>query len=141
MFDLTDFDFMQSLTGVIPFAAYFAVALVMVAIYTVIYTWITPHDELKLIKENNIAAAVSFIGSLLGFTQPLMTAMDVSANIVDFAMWGGIALVVQIFVFQLIRIPFPKAIERIEKGEVAMGVLIGGISLAIGALTSTAMSY
>ncbi|WP_210498923.1 DUF350 domain-containing protein [Vibrio crassostreae] len=141
MFDLTDFDFMQSLTGVIPFAAYFAVALVMVAIYTAIYTWVTPHDELKLIKENNIAAAVSFIGSLLGFTQPLMTAMDVSANIIDFAMWGSIALVVQIFVFQLIRIPFPKAIERIEKGEVAMGVLIGGISLAIGALTSTAMSY
>ncbi|CAM3668997.1 hypothetical protein VA7868_00191 [Vibrio aerogenes CECT 7868] len=141
MFNSEHFNLMESLSGVLPFLAYFITAVVMTGIFTFLYTLSTPHDELKLIKENNVSAAISFVGALIGFIIPLTTAMNVSANIVDFVIWGIIALLVQIILFYLIRFPFPKVIERIKNGEAAMGILIAGISIAIGALNATAMNY
>ncbi len=62
MIAITDY-----LAGVPLFLGYFATALVLTGIYTFIYTLLTPHDEMALIKENKPAASVAFTGSLIGF--------------------------------------------------------------------------
>ena len=53
---------LSSLNGIPSFLAYFAVAMVLVLIFVRIYTWVTPQDELALIKANNAAAALAFGG-------------------------------------------------------------------------------
>ena len=70
--------------------------------------WVTPHPEIKLIRENNMAASLAFAGSLIGFCLPLASAIANSAALVDCVVWGGIALVVQIAIFFLVRLPIPK---------------------------------
>ena len=43
---------LQSLSGIADFALYFAVSLLLLLIFKVVYTLITPHDEWKLVKED-----------------------------------------------------------------------------------------
>ncbi len=122
------------------FLGYLGTALVLVLIFVVIYMWVTPHDEIKLIRENNLAASAAFSGSLIGFSLPLASAIANSVALVDCVVWGLIALVVQIVIFFLVRLPVPKISERIEKGETASGLWLGVASLTGGLLNAACMT-
>jgi putative membrane protein len=117
-----------------------ATAVVMTLVYVVIYMWVTPHAEITLIRENNMAASLAFGGSLIGFCLPLASAMANSVALVDCVAWGVIALIVQIAIFYLVRLPVPKISERIEKGETSSGLWLGAASLAGGILNAAAMT-
>ncbi len=129
-----------SLNGLPWFLAYMATAVVLTLIYLVIYMWVTPHQEIKLIRDNNMAAALAFAGSLIGFCLPLASAIAQSVALVDCVVWGVVALVVQIAIFFLVRLPIPKISERIEKGETASGLWLGAASLAGGILNAASMT-
>ena len=122
------------------FLAHMATALGLTLFYVVIYMWVTPHAEIKLIRENNMAASLAFAGSLIGFCLPLASAITNSVSLIDVAVWGGVALLVQIVIFYLVCLPIPKISERIEKDEVASGVWLGSASLAGGLLNAAAMT-
>jgi putative membrane protein len=130
-----------SVEGLPLFLAYLATAVVLTLVYIVIYMWVTPHAEIKLIRENNLAAALAFAGSLVGFCLPLANTIAGSVSLVDCAIWGLIALVVQILIYYAARLPMPKISERIENGEMASGVWLGSASLAGGLLNAACMSY
>ena len=122
------------------FLAYMATAVALTLFYVVVYIWVTPHPEIKLIRENNMAASLAFAGSLIGFCLPLASAITNSLSLVDCAVWGVIALIVQIVIFYLVRLPIPKLSERIEKGEMASGLWLGVASLAGGILNAASMT-
>ena len=122
------------------FFAHMATAIALTLFYVVIYMWVTPHPEIKLIRENNIAASLAFAGSLIGFCVPLASAIANSVSLADVAVWGVVALLVQIVIFFLVCIPIPKISERIEKGEMASGLWLGSTSLAGGLLNAASMT-
>lgn len=122
------------------FLAYMATAVALTLFYVVVYIWVTPHPEIKLIRENNMAASLAFAGSLIGFCLPLASAIANSLSLVDCAVWGVVALIVQIVVFYLVCLPIPKISERIEKGEIASGLWLGVASLAGGILNAASMT-
>ncbi len=115
-------------------------AVVLTLVYVVIYMWVTPHDEIGLIRENNVSAAMAFAGSLLGFCLPLASAIAHSASLLDVAVWGGIALVVQIVIFFAVCLPVPQISKRIEGNEIASGVWLGTASFAGGILNAASMT-
>jgi putative membrane protein len=116
------------------FLAYMATAMALTLSYVVIYMWVTPHPEIKLILENNLAASLAFAGSLIGFCLPLASAMANSLSLVDCAFF------VQIAIFYLVRLPIPRISERIEKNELASGFWLGATSFAGGILNAAAMT-
>jgi len=122
------------------FLAYFATAVGLTLIYVVVYIWVTPHPEIKLIRENNLSAALAFSGSLIGFSLPLASAIANSVALVDCVIWGLIAIAVQIVVYFLVCLPLPKISERIENGETASGMWLGAASLTGGLLNTTCMT-
>ena len=122
------------------FLAHMATAVALTLFYVVVYIWVTPHPEIKLIRENNMAASLAFAGSLIGFCLPLASAITNSLSLVDCAVWGVIALIVQIVIFYLVCLPIPKISERIEKGEMASGLWLGVASLAGGILNAASMT-
>jgi putative membrane protein len=132
---------LQSLTGLPAFLVYFCTAIFAVVVYLFVYTRITPHDEFKLIRDNDPAAAVALGLSLLGFTLPLVSAIAHSANIVDCLIWSLIALIVQIAVYFVIKIPVPNMSAKIAAGELAPAIWLGLSSLAAGALNAASMIY
>jgi putative membrane protein len=131
---------LQSLAGLPAFVAYFCTAFIAVVIYLFIYTRVT-HDEFALIRKNVPGAAVSLGLSLLGFTLPVASAIAHAQNLLDCAVWSIIALVVQVIIFFVVRVPVPDLSRRIADGELAPAIWLGLASLAGGTLNAAAMSY
>jgi putative membrane protein len=132
---------LQSLAGLPAFLVYFCTALVAVVAYLFVYTRVTPHNEFQLIRDNDAAAAIALGLSLLGFVLPVVSAIAHSANVIDCFIWSLIALIVQIIVYYLVRVPVPKLSERIAAGELAAAIWLGLASLAAGALNAACMIY
>lgn len=128
------------LAGLPAFLAFFATAAVLTVLFVLIYTRITRHDELALIKQNVPAAAVAFSGSLIGFALPLTSAMDNSVDLIDMILWGIVALVVQLVAYVVVRLFMPKVSERIESGELAAGIWLGAASLVAGLINAASMT-
>lgn len=133
----------ELLTGVLNFALYFGISMAFLIIFKFAYTLVTPHDEWKLIKEDqNVAAAIGFGGAILGFALALGSAASNSISLVDFATWGAIALVAQCFAFALVRFGFmPRIVQRIEDNEISAGIMLGVMNTAIGILNAACMTY
>jgi len=127
-------------TGLSQFLLFFAAAAVLTLLFVVIYTRVTRHNELDLIKQNSMAAALAFSGSLVGFALPLASIMIHTPTVVGMVLWGVVALIVQILVYLLLRLPMPKLSERIDNGEMAAGIWLGACSIVGGILNAAAMT-
>ena len=86
----------DSFAGFDDFLAYLAVSLALLAAFLAVYVRVTPHREIALIRQGNLAAAFSLSGAVLGFIVPLASAVKHSVSLVDMALWGAVALVVQV---------------------------------------------
>src|ERR1700756_2856588 len=109
---------LQSLAGLPAFLVYFCTGIIAVVAYLFVYTRVTPHDEFKLIRDNDPAAAIALGLSLLGFTLPLVSAIAHCTNIVDCLIWSLVALIVQVVVYYVVKIPIPNLSAKIAAGEV-----------------------
>ena len=134
---------LHSIAGLANFALYFAASVVLLFIFKIIYAFVTPHDEWKLVKEDkNLAAAVGFGGAMIGFSIALAGAATNSLSIVDFVIWGVVAIIAQSLAFALLRFTFmPKIAERIIQNEVPAGTMLAAMSVSVGLLNAACMSY
>jgi len=132
--------FGDNLADLQEFLAFFVVAVILTIIFVGVYSTVTRHNEIKLIKEKSTAAAIAFSGSLIGFAMPLASAMMNSVTILEMVVWGIIALIVQIVVYLLVRLPMPRISERITANEVAAGIWLGATSLVGGILNAASMT-
>jgi putative membrane protein len=123
------------------FLAYFALAIVLAAAFLFVYVWVTPHRELALIRADKPAAATSFGGAFLGFVIPLASAIAHSVSLVDCAIWGVVALVIQLLTFFGARLLLPDLPERIARDERAAGILVASLSIGVGVLNAACMTY
>ena len=112
-------DVIQSVAGLPAFLLYFALALILVAIFLFIYTWVTPYDEWTMIRNGSTAAAISLSGALLGFILPLASAITHSVNWLDMLIWGAIALIVQLVVYFIVSRLIPHLAQSITQGGTA----------------------
>ena len=129
------------LTTLPSFLGFFAGALVLLAVFFVIYLLVTPHREMRLIRAGNVAAAVSLSGAILGFVIPLAGVIVNSVNLVDAAVWGCVALVIQVLAFVAARLLLPGLVAQIEAGQLAPAILVGTLSLAVGVLNAACVTY
>ena len=122
------------------FAIYFASAVALAAAFLTLYSLATPHREFALIREGNSAAAIQLTGTFIGFAIPLATVIAHSVNLLDMALWGAVAALVQLLVFVVIaRFLFPAISARIAEGCAASGQFVGGIGLGVGILQAACM--
>lgn len=131
----------QSTAGLPSFLLFAAAALVLVALFVVIYIRVTPHAEIALIRQGNTAAAVSFGGAVLGFALPLAQAISQSVNLLDLAIWAVVALVVQLIVFGIATFLLGGAARKIEAGDMAAALLLAFVAVAGGILNAACMTY
>lgn len=133
----------ESLMGLGDFVIYFGISLVLLMGFKWAYTLVTPHDEWALVKDQqSVAAAIGFVGAVIGFCIALAGAASNSVSIVDFIVWGVVALIAQLLAFAILRFTFmPKIAERINNDEVSAGVMLGGVSIAVGLLNAACMTY
>jgi putative membrane protein len=115
-----------------------------VIIFLYLYAIVTPYDDYKLIfEENNLAAALGFGGAIIGVSIPLYSALVHSVSYVDFAIWGFIAILIQlVFAFIVTRLGGKYSFKtKISDGIISVGILMAFLSISIGLLNAGSMSY
>jgi putative membrane protein len=101
----------------------------------VVYVWVTPYREIELIRDGNIAAAITLSGQMLALAIPLAAMMAHSVNVPDIMLWELVTVILQ-FVAILIR-HLPAAIER---GEIGPALVLACGQVVAGLLNAAAMS-
>lgn len=123
------------------FGMYFITAIALTTLFITAYMWLTPYRELEEIKKGNLAPAITLSGSLLGFILPLSAVIRESVSLLDMAIWGLIALAVQMLVFVVINRLFPWVKDHVAKGETSAACFLAALSLAAGLLNAACMTY
>lgn len=131
----------DSFAGFDDFLVYLAVSLTLLAVFVAIYIRVTPYREIALIREGNMAASFSLSGSLLGFIVPLASAVQHSVGLADMAIWGLIAMVVQLLTFVAVKLLIPSITQDIPANKGSAGFFLGSLSLGVGLLNAACMSY
>ncbi|MGV2861962.1 DUF350 domain-containing protein [Achromobacter sp. ESBL13] len=124
----------------VTYLIYIVSALVMLGVFTAVYTAVTRYKEFDLIREGNIAAVLSYGGALVGFSFTLCSSIAVHASFVMFLVWGVAAMLVQIVVYVVVNKAIAGMNEAIEQNNIAMGGLIGSISLAAGIVNAACLT-
>jgi putative membrane protein len=79
---------------------------------------------------------------VIGFSIALGGAASNSESLIDFAVWGVVGLIAQTVAFAIVRFIFmPRIVERINDNELSAGIVLGGISVAVGILNAACMTY
>ncbi|MEZ5960590.1 MAG: DUF350 domain-containing protein [Hyphomonadaceae bacterium] len=130
---MTDYD--PSLVGsFLAFATYFGAAVALTVVFVLIYVWTTPHNEFKLMREGNGAAALGLTGALIGFVIPLALVISVSGSLMQVTLWGAGALLVQTIGQFGARLLFPGLTTAIVAGKFSAAIVQAGIALSLGIL-------
>jgi putative membrane protein len=132
---------LDSFTTFDDFLLYLAVSLVLLVVFTAIYIRVTPYREIALIREGNMAAAFSLSGSLIGFVVPLAAAVQHSVSLEDMAIWGLIAMIVQVLAFVVVKLLIPGLAQDIPANKTSAGFFLGALSIAVGLLNAACMSW
>lgn len=131
----------QSIIGFPNFALYFLLGLALLATFVAVYARIMPYRELQLVREGNVAAAISLSGAVLGFVLPLASAVAHSVNPVDMVVWAAIAFVAQSIVYLAVSRLVPHFGEAIRDGKIAPATLLATLAVAVGVLNAACLTY
>lgn len=126
--------------AILNYLLHLATAIAMVMAFFVVYTRVTPYDEVLLIRQGNCAAALSLGGTLLGFSATVASALMYTGNYYQFLGWGLVGMVVQLLVFLVATRLLRMSKDQIEANNVAFGGLLGAISLSIGLINAGSIS-
>ncbi|QBB71600.1 DUF350 domain-containing protein [Pseudolysobacter antarcticus] len=122
------------------FLMYLGLSVVLLGVFMGLYLVITPQHELRLIHQGNISASVVLTGTLLGFALPVASAMAHSVALLDLALWGAVAGVVQLLTYLVLRLLIPDLRQQIETDRVSVAILLAGLTLCMGLLNAAAMT-
>ena len=118
------------------FASFFVTAIVLMLVFLAIYVWITPYNELALIRAGNEAAAISLGGAVIGFALPIAVSVAVSHNLYAMIGWGVVASVVQMLAFIAARLALPRLNESVPQGKLASGIFLASLAIGVGILNA-----
>ncbi|WP_255988613.1 DUF350 domain-containing protein [Chitinolyticbacter albus] len=119
---------------------YLLTSLVLLGGFAFIYLRITPFAELGLIRDGKVAAALSFSGALLGFALTLAASIIFHATYPMYLLWAVSALVVQVAAYALLSRLMPHMNDALADNNVAMGALMGTVSLTVGVINAACLS-
>ncbi len=126
-------------TNLLNFASFFGVAVLLLALFVIIYIYVTPYNEFELIRAGNVAAAITLGGALLGFALPLAVSVAVNHDLLAMLVWGGVAGGVQLATFVVARMLLPGLNQLIPQGQIAAGLFLAMLALGVGVLNAGCM--
>jgi len=132
---------LDSLANGFPWLIFYL--LVVTSIYLIglfIYVKLTPHKELELVQNGNMAAAVSFSALVISLALPLAACLVNKFSLIDVALWGTLSLFLQLFLFRLTDAIFKGMPQRIIDDEVPAAIVLAAFKLAGSIILAFAIS-
>jgi putative membrane protein len=132
--------FQSFLNGFPYLMAHSAAAFVILLLGVRLYMLVTPHDDLALIRQGNVAVSLSLGGTILGMAIPLAFVLAFSVSVLDVVLWGVVTLVLQIIAFFIVDKVLRNLSARLADGDMASAVLLVSVKLTTAAINAAAVS-
>lgn len=131
---------LNSLAAGFPWLIFFLLlATALYIIGVVVYVQLTPHKEIALIRQGNLAAAISFSAFLVALVLPLAACLTSSVSLYDLGVWGTVSLLLQLFLFRITDLLLPDLPKRITEDDVAAATVLSAFKLAGSILLASAI--
>ena len=122
---------LESLASGFPYLIFYLLTVTLIYIFgLVIYVKLTPHKELELVQQGNMAASIHFSSLVLSLALPLAACMIKKYSLVDVAIWGTFSLFLQLFLFRLTDGIFKGMPERIIDNQTAPALVLASFKIA-----------
>jgi putative membrane protein len=128
------------MTVIVNYALHLVSAAVLLYVFFMVYTWATPFDEMTLIRQGNVAAALTLGGALIGFSLTVASGLVHTDNLTSFVGWSAAAAAIQLLTYVLVTRLLHMSREHIEGNNIAFGVLLASISISVGAVSAGALA-
>lgn len=135
-----DMSISTSIAQYLLYLKYMGLSIIMVVAFTAIYVHTTPIKEITLIKQGNIACALSFGGAVVGFCIALASSIVHSMSIGSFVVWSIAAGMLQILIYFVISHLIKDGGQQLRDNNVAVGLLYSLLSVAIGLVNGASLS-
>lgn len=123
------------------FAIYLGLSLACWLVGLTLYTLATPYSEIRLIREGNLAASVSLMGTALGLALPLASLAFHAVSVSDYLVWAVVAVLVQLWTWVVVAyMLIPNLRQAIPQGQLGAAVALAGISVSVGLLNAACLS-
>ena len=126
--------------GFPDFIIQLGVALGLFVASLFIYTVMTPHKELALIRAGNPSAALAYGGVIVGLAIPLASCLEHAMGLFDLLIWGVVTLLIQLLAFRFADIFLRGLPRRIAEGDVAAAVFLMSIKIGLALIMAGAVA-
>lgn len=126
--------------AILNYLIHLLLAAGLLIVFFIIYTRVTPYNEVLLIRQGNQAAALSLGGAMLGFSATIASSLMHTADYQQFFAWTFGAMVVQLLAYVVTTRLLRMSKDQIESNNSAFGGLLAAISLSIGAINAACIS-
>lgn len=129
------------LNGAGQFLLAFGMAALVLVAFKFVYQMVTPYNEMKLIRDGCVPAAITLSGAMIGFALPVFKSLSQATSPLEFLAWAALAATIQIVAFMIVRTLVVKDLAaRIERGELSVGIYLAAISITVGLLNAASMT-
>ena len=113
--------------AILNYLIHLLLAAGLLIVFFIIYTRVTPYNEVLLIRQGNQAAALSLGGALLGFSATIASSLMHTADYQQFFAWAFGAMVVQLLAYVVTTRLLRMSKDQIESNNSAFGGLLAAI--------------
>jgi putative membrane protein len=125
---------------IVNYALHLVSAALLLCVFFLIYTRTTPFNEMALIRQGNVAAALTLGGALIGFSLTVASGLVHSDGLTSFLGWSAAAAAIQLLTYVLVTRLLHMSKQHIESNNVAFGILLASVSISVGAVSAGALS-
>ena len=125
---------------IVNYALHLVAAGLLLFVFFLVYTWLMPFKEITLIRQGNVAAALTLGGALMGFSMTVASGLVHTDALGSFVGWSAAAAVIQLLTYVLVSRLLHMSKQQIEGNNIAFGVLMASISISVGAISAGGLS-
>lgn len=112
---------------------------IMLVLASTIYILLTPWKELALVRGGNGAAGLALAGAITGLAIPLASCLASSVGLFDLAIWGVVALLMQLIAYRIVDLILSGIPARIENDEAGAAIVLIAAKLAVAMLLAAGL--
>ena len=130
----------QSFVGGFPeFLMQAGVTLGVLVAGCILHVLLTPMKEMKLIREGNVSAGISFAAVIVGLAIPMAACLATATSIYNILIWGVVVILLQLLAFRVVDLILRDLPRRIARDEIGAALVLAAVKIAAAMVMAAAL--
>jgi len=130
----------QSFVGGFPeFLMQVGVTLGVLIAGCILHVLLTPMKEMKLIREGNVSAGISFAAVIVGLAIPMAACLATATSIYNILIWGVVVILLQLLAFRVVDLILRDLPRRIARDEIGAALVLAAVKIAAAMVMAAAL--